>query len=166
MEELMTTTYMKRQDEREAFLKQNPWFLKYENSVREFNPGLCEQRIRECFERYFAARFLPCYEEWNRNHWTNLKLELDGYNSDLRIAFEYNSTFCHSTNKQTIKDECKKINCAEYGVKLYVIEEELISPLNIDSDEELYAKVSQFIEGKLARPEPEPHWFSKKFTDH
>jgi hypothetical protein len=140
------TAYEKSKPLRDFYIERNPWILKYESAPRITTPSVSQNRIRACFEKYFGAPFPPSYQDWNRNHMTNLRLELDGYNENLKIAFEFNGTFYHYSDSQRYKDECKQLNCFDHQVNLLVIDEEQISPSLIKDDNELYEKVIQYIE--------------------
>jgi len=48
-----------------------------------------ENEFREVIEKYFNAKFPKVRPRWLKNPQTNYCLELDGYNEELKIAFEY-----------------------------------------------------------------------------
>jgi len=139
------TEYERNISERKAYQEANPWILNYENSPRYTTPSKGQLRIHKCFEQYFGVEFKSDYFDWNRNHETGLRLELDGYNDDIKVAFEYNGSFFHYSNNAKFKDQCKVYNCEDYGVKLYSINQEDIDTELIKDDEQLYEAVVEFI---------------------
>lgn len=48
-----------------------------------------ERRCREIFESIFRAPFKKIRPDWLKNPVTGKNLELDGYNEDLKLAYEY-----------------------------------------------------------------------------
>ena len=52
------------------------------------NKGRREHLVRQILESIFQKRFPSCRPEWLVNHKTKRKLEIDCYNSELRIAVE------------------------------------------------------------------------------
>ena len=94
--------------------------------------GKREEMCRRIFESIYGVEFKSCRPEFIRNPKTNRKLELDGYNSDLKIAFEYQghqhyefpNTF-HRTEKnfrdQLYRDQYKRKRCNELGIYLISI---------------------------------------------
>ncbi|WP_175849386.1 hypothetical protein [Burkholderia cepacia] len=119
-----------------------PWESTYNNSVtggywcpKCGKTNLCEDKIRKVFEIVFDAKFPSVKEKWNINHSTNKRLELDGYNSELKLAFEHNghhhymdSNNFHFFNKeksdisiQIERDGIKKNNCENNNVLLVEI---------------------------------------------
>jgi len=88
-----------------------------------------EQICRDFFETFFKKTFIKRRPKWL------CKLELDGYNEELKIAFEYNgkqhrdlTPFFHRTEedfwRQQERDMIKKDLCIKNGVKLFVIPDE------------------------------------------
>lgn len=98
---------------------------------------ICSESISErickvVFEALFESKFPKSYPDFLLNKKTNRNLELDGFNSDLKIAFEYQGFF-HSKksikltknkdlNKKVIVYDYKKKNlCKKNGIKLIQI---------------------------------------------
>jgi hypothetical protein len=98
-----------------------------------------EAKIKHIFEKYFNVKFLkkskiPTHET---------KIELDGYNSDLEIAFEYNGIQHYKYTKhfhngevkefeqQQERDRIKKEYCKQKNIHLIVI------PYWIEKNEDL-----------------------------
>ena len=92
-----------------------------------------EKVVRKIFEKiYDGHKFKKIRPDWLRNPQTNCKLELDGYNEELKIAFEYNGIqhyepvklFGGEENFLKIKqrDDAKRILCKEKGVQLIEID--------------------------------------------
>ena len=85
-----------------------------------------EQYCREIFEELYGIKF-----EHKRHEWLN-GLELDGYNDDLRMGFEYNGEqhykhvkYFHKNGRtleqQQKRDKLKEQLCEYCDVKLFVI---------------------------------------------
>ena len=85
-----------------------------------------EEKCREIFQKYFNVPFPKKRPKFLQ------KLELDGYNEKLKIAFEYNGRqhydkkhVFHKTEKDfesyKERDERKKILCEKNKVKLFII---------------------------------------------
>lgn len=94
--------------------------------------GKFEGECRRIFEKHFRKPFPNTRPDFLKNPYTNHNLELDGYNPDLKIAFEYNgaqhvkpnSLFKMDQNDvryQQFKDSLKNKLCQQHGIKLYVI---------------------------------------------
>jgi hypothetical protein len=89
--------------------------------------GKSEQLCREIFEKYLLEKFPNVRPKWLGG------LELDGYNKELKIAFEYNGKqhykyipYFHRNGKKDFKsqqerDKRKIQLCVEHGVKLISI---------------------------------------------
>jgi hypothetical protein len=98
-----------------------------------------EQKFRKTMENYFNAKFPSCRPSWLINPKTNRKLELDGYNENLKIAFEYQGPQHYGPfyydgfdqkgfEKQKERDNIKKNKCEEQDILLiripYLVPEE------------------------------------------
>lgn len=92
-----------------------------------------EEIVRKMFEKIFGAKFDPVWPEWLRNR-AGYRLELDGYNKKLEIAFEHQGEHHYSLNTHYIKknkklEDRKKIDalkrrvCKRKGVTLIVVPE-------------------------------------------
>jgi hypothetical protein len=98
-----------------------------------------ENISRIVFETIFKKSFSSVKPEWLLNPETNKSLELDGYNDELKLAFEYNgiqhynNSFYTKTrntlSKQQQRDIIKNKICNEKGIKLITI------PYIIDNEE-------------------------------
>jgi hypothetical protein len=91
-----------------------------------------ETITRYCFEQIFKCDFEKIKPDWMRNAKTNRKLELDGFNDKLSLAFEHqgihHETGCEKNNKHYdpevfIRDEIKRQKCKEHGIKLIEVPE-------------------------------------------
>lgn len=90
-----------------------------------------EERVRIIFETYFGKEFRKIRPEWLKNPNTQAKMEIDGYNQDLKIGFEYQgrqhysstTQFAGEQEKQLTRDKLKKSLCDKNNVKLYVIDQ-------------------------------------------
>lgn len=102
--------------------------------------GESERICRGYFERIFNAPFPKARPEWLINPETNISLELDGYNENLKIAFEFNGPQHYTYypkfhkhfddfKKQLEKDYIKQTICNEKGVALISV------PHTLDYDE-------------------------------
>jgi hypothetical protein len=107
--------------------------VKYEHWCPECadkNKG--EKLTRYCFVKIFGCYFDKIRPDWIRNPKTGQKLELDGYNSDLKIAFEHQGIHheedCPKDNffykeDQLFKDNVKREKCKEHGITLIEVPE-------------------------------------------
>jgi len=103
-------------------LRMNCWCL-------ECNMSLCERTCRKIFEYIFKKPFSK--SRHLKNPETNRGLELDGYNEELKIAFEYNGAqhyrkIDYWQTDETFKDQqnrdilTQKL-CKENNIKLVII---------------------------------------------
>ena len=53
-------------------------------------PKKYETKCRDIFENLFNKSFPSCRPDFMKRHTTGRNLELDGYNHELKLAFEYN----------------------------------------------------------------------------
>lgn len=92
--------------------------------------SLCERTCRNIFEHIFQAPFSK--SRHLKNPVTNKGIELDGYNEDLKLAFEYNGkqhyervNYWQRTEncleKQKERDVIKKELCEKHEIKLIII---------------------------------------------
>lgn len=90
--------------------------------------SVSEEFVREIFQNYFQKPFVKSRPSWLRGG----TLELDGYNEELRIAFEYNGiqhyqfpNYYMKTyeefQRQQANDQYKIEECKNNNVKLIVI---------------------------------------------
>lgn len=97
-----------------------------------FGSGKYENECRRILEGIFNRPFSKQRPAWLKRPSTGKNLELDGYNSDLKLAFEYNgiqhAKFHHmhrgnikEFEDQQVRDRLKAQLCQQYGVKLVVI---------------------------------------------
>ena len=90
-----------------------------------------EERVRIILKTHFRKEFKKIRPEWLINHNTNSKMELDGYNEELKIAFEYqgrqhysnNTQFAGTQKEQEERDQLKKKLCEANNIKLYVLDQ-------------------------------------------
>lgn len=61
--------------------------LKQDNKNYHYAEECCRAILEDLFPNY---KFPMSYPKWNINPYTGHKLELDGYNEELGLAFEYN----------------------------------------------------------------------------
>lgn len=91
-----------------------------------------ERITRRVFEHLFNRPFVRVRPDFLKNPETNRNLELDGYNEELKIAFEYNGMqhycFPNGFNKtkkefdqQLRRDKFKLEKCNEHGIYLITV---------------------------------------------
>lgn len=91
-----------------------------------------ERITRRVFEHLFKKPFVRVRPDFLKNPESNRNLELDGYNEELKIAFEYNGIqhYCFPNGfKQTKKefeqqlrrDKFKMEKCNEHGIYLITV---------------------------------------------
>ncbi len=102
--------------------------------------GESERICRGYFERIFNSPFPKVKPDWLINPETNNRLELDGYNENIKIAFEFNGPqhymyypkfhrLFDDFKKRQELDYLKEITCKEKGVTLISV------PHTLDYDE-------------------------------
>lgn len=106
-----------------------------------------EARCKEIMENYFGVNFIKTRPEWLDG------LELDGYNEDLQIAFEYNGKqhydhveffhkYLEDFENQKIRDRRKHKICGEKCIHLlaipYTIDYENLEPFIINHFESIF----------------------------
>ena len=110
-----------------------------------------EELCRKTFERIFDKKFPSCRPKFLKNPNTNYNLELDGYNPELQIAFEYSGkqhyeypNIFHKTEKdfmsQVVRDTFKKKMCHLLKINLIII------PYTVK-----YTDIPLYIEKRLKR---------------
>jgi len=87
-----------------------------------------EEECRSIFEKITGKSFLKCRPDFLRNKSTNKNLELDGYNEELKLAFEYNGEWHYKKLiesrdlvSQQDRDDLKVTLCEQSNVKLIII---------------------------------------------
>lgn len=104
----------------------------FEKKKRKKIRNKTENHCRRIIERRFGRTFPSVRPDFLKNPATGKNLELDIYNSDMKLAFEYNGVqhykftpFFHKSykdfEKQQLHDEYKKKVCARLGIKLISI---------------------------------------------
>lgn len=110
----------------QTLLSQNPLFN------NKHKPLVMETRCKEILENIFKRPFTKCRPSFLYNPETGKNLELDGYNSSLKLAFEYNGSqhyfynpYYHKSKEdfenQKKRDVLKQQLCEKNGIKLIVI---------------------------------------------
>lgn len=82
------------------------------------NCSLGEESIRNYLNLILECNLEKTKPDWLINPKTGRKLELDGYDDNLKIAFEYNSNYYHDNKKDT--DKIKRKICKKNGIALMV----------------------------------------------
>jgi len=115
-----------------------------------------ETKCRRIFENIFKTDFPKVRPSFMINDKTGKRLELDGYNEKLKLAFEYQgqqhynfSPYFHKSQedfaKQTYRDKRKKELCKQHDITLIEI------PYNIEyNDLEDYIRMKLYDEGFYA----------------
>jgi hypothetical protein len=91
-----------------------------------------ESECRLIFEAIFQEEFTSCRPSFLLNAETGHNLELDGFNSRLNVAFEYNGsqhyfynpffhTDEHAFEKMKERDKLKRVLCKKAGIQLITI---------------------------------------------
>lgn len=114
----------------------NEWKATGNNVLRgtwcPYCPRPSESLCRKIFEELFGVNFPKRRPLWLKNHKTGGRMELDGYNEQLKIAFEYNGLqhydvldmFHRSVDdleRSVQRDILKQRLCTENAVRLIVI---------------------------------------------
>lgn len=97
------------------------------------NISFVEMHCKNIFEEIFKTKFVRKRHAWLKNNVTGLPLELDGYCSELNIAFEYQgkqhykecgffNVGANILNKMQARDALKVKICKENNIKLIVID--------------------------------------------
>lgn len=97
-----------------------------------------EEMCRDIFEKLYNRPFKPTRPEFLKNPATGKNLEIDGYNDQLKLGFEYNgkqhseyTNYYHSKENeftyQVLKDDFKNKRCQQLGITLiniphYIVE--------------------------------------------
>lgn len=83
-----------------------------------------EQYCKYIFESIFERNFQKAYPKWLKSI-KNRQMELDGYNEELQVAFEYNGIHHYKkgykTLNRTLNDQLKKKLCNDHKILLIVI---------------------------------------------
>jgi hypothetical protein len=80
-----------------------------------------ERVVRAIFETTFGGKFPKSKPEWLVSK-KRQKLELDGYNHECQIAFEYQGPHHYLHDNVKAHDEIKRTTCATNGVRLIEID--------------------------------------------
>jgi hypothetical protein len=145
--------------------KGHTWNARY-NNVRLYIgcPVCCdklkgEKLTRYCFEKILQCDFKKIKPDWMRNPQTNSKLELDGFNEKMCVAFEHqgiqHEIDCPKDNlyynpEQFYKDEIKRQKCKEQGITLIEVPE---IGLRLKINDVVPFLLSEFDKHNIAYPE-------------
>lgn len=119
--------------------KHEPW-LSIASAIKKgswcpiCSSGKGEEITRQILEKLFDKKFPKFRADWLRNPITNYKMEIDGCNMELKIAFEYqgNQHFTidghyikskKNLNKRMSMDEIKSDLIKKEGIRLLIINE-------------------------------------------
>lgn len=82
-----------------------------------------ENKVRLIFEHIFQKEFPTQRPTWLKSPLSEKNLELDGYNEELKIAFEYQGPH-HRTNENVIAKDKEKVKiCKLKNISLIIIDE-------------------------------------------
>lgn len=117
----------------------SPWQANYHsiNTLGSWCPECAtnnksEERTREMLEYLLGYKFEKSYPEWLVNDLTERQMELDGFNIENKIAFEFQGEqhykLCGWNNESSLKelqyrDDLKKKLCKDNNVVLLIIDE-------------------------------------------
>lgn len=126
-----------------AILKHPEWKKEVEKRlVKGMNYSAGEESVRCFFEEIFGLPFKRVRPDWLLNPETNRVMELDGYNSQLKIAFEYQgihhfSDFYRGRETKGVRrrDIIKRKICNQHKIKLFVIRDLFIDQKSFDGEE-------------------------------
>jgi hypothetical protein len=80
-----------------------------------------ERIVRAIFEATFGGKFPKSKPQWLTSK-KGRKLELDGYNQEQQIAFEYQGPHHYSIDHVMAHDEIKRVACGANDVRLIEVE--------------------------------------------
>ena len=118
--------------------KSHEWSAKYSDVQSGTGCPICcdnnrgEKITRYCFEKMLECDFKKIKPDWMRNPKTNYRLELDGFNQNMSLAFEHQGIHhevdCpkdnrHYKSNQLFKDEIKRQKCKEQRITLIEVPE-------------------------------------------
>ncbi len=109
----------------EKVVSENQYLGEFQYTPRRINESIGEYTCRNTLEYIFQKKFVNARPDFMRNPKTGRNLELDCFNSELRIAVEYNGR--HHTEQptqklayETAKREMDKIDMCD-AVNVYLI---------------------------------------------
>lgn len=119
----------------ELSCKHNHIFKRSVNRIKDikccpfcFTESISETLIREMLEIHFNKKFPSVRPDFLKSQFSNKNLEIDMYNEELKIAFEYNGIQHYEPiygekrlNKSIRNDNEKMRLCKENGISLIVI---------------------------------------------
>lgn len=136
-----------------------PWYAMISITTTKFWCPECgnsnyykENNSRVILEYLLKCKLPTSYESWNINPKTDKELELDGYNEERKIAFEFQGRHHFQPNifkNQDLddiqfKDKIKKENCVKKGVTLI----EVIDNRNIKTLDDLIKYIEDILQEK------------------
>jgi len=116
---------------------------------KKINKG--EEACRQVFERIFNRPFVRIRPDFLKNDCTDLNMEIDGYNEDLKLGFEYQGVqhykytpYFHKDindfNKQIYRDNLKRELLEKDGVKIIYV------PYSVEHE-----KMEDYVKDELKR---------------
>ena len=147
----------------DSVVYQNTW-------CPDCNIYVSETICRKFFEKIFKRPFPKSYPEWLINENGN-QMELDGYNKDLSLAFEYQG-IQHRKKAFGMTEDGLKNRQKEDALKLKLCEENGVTLLQIPDDEIVpYDNMQEYIEHEYERKTAKvlkdiPRYDYKEFVIH
>ncbi len=116
-----------------------------------------ESLCRQAFQHSYGAAFPRVRPDWLINPATGQRLELDGYNAGLKIAFEYQGPH-HRQTAVRARDMLKEALCAVQGVRLIAVD--MFERMDRDGD------VFTWVQAAIARAGIKPRAAKTNFVSN
>ena len=111
---------------------------KQQKRPKRMNKG--EEKCRQIFEQLFKKEFCKIRPDFLKNDCTNINMEIDGYNDEMKLGFEYqgvqhykHTPYFHKDiqdfNKQIYRDNLKKEILEKNGIRVIYV------PYSVDLDD-------------------------------
>ena len=105
---------------------------------KRMNKG--EEKCRQIFEQLFNKEFCKIRPDFLKNDCTDINMEIDGYNDEMKLGFEYqgvqhykHTPYFHKDiqdfNKQIYRDNLKKEILEKNGIRVIYV------PYSVDLDD-------------------------------
>jgi len=122
---------------------------KVQKRPKRMNKG--EEKCRHIFEQLFNKEFCKIRPDFLKNDCTNINMEIDGYNDEMKLGFEYqgvqhykHTPYFHKDiqdfNKQIYRDNLKKEILEKNGIRVIYV------PYSVDLDD-----LEDYIKEKLKK---------------
>lgn len=102
------------------------------NKKKRFKCKLrCEKRLTKVFESILKKKFKKCRPKWLINPKSGRPLELDGYNEELKLAFEYNGKQHYKKSRYNWTEEMLEDQIARDSIKRQLCKENNITLIEV-----------------------------------